>query len=138
GDGHDLRAAGLQVTAVAERRDATSVTRAIVAASVLLAVAIGLQVVRDRRYPDSTEGLDPFLYLQSGPMVTRLALSYSAVAADLDWIRAVQHFGGDHLSTRPKKYHLLYPLLDRATTLDARVSVVYRFGAISLSGPSRV
>jgi len=123
------------MTAVTDRSDAAPVSRAIVAASALLALAIGVQVVHDRRYPDSTEGLDPFLYLQSGPMVTRLALSYSAVAADLDWIRAVQHFGGDRLSNRPKKYHLLYPLLDRATTLDPRFSVAYRFGAIFLAEP---
>jgi hypothetical protein len=111
------------------------ISRAIVAALALLAVAIALQVVRDRRYPDSSERLDPFLYLQSGPVVTRLALSYAPVAADLDWIRAVQHFGGDRLSNQPNKYRLLYPLLDRATTLDPRFSVVYRFGAIFLAEP---
>ena len=109
--------------------------RSIAAAIALLAVAIGIQVVRDRRYPESSEGLDPFLYVQSGPMVTRIALSYTAMTADLDWIRAVQHYGGDHLSNRAKKYDLLYPLLDRATTLDPRFTVAYRFGAIFLAEP---
>jgi tetratricopeptide (TPR) repeat protein len=135
------------MTALAHGREATvgvlpgpaarpaPASRPIVAAVALLAMAIAVQVVRDRQYPDSNEGLDPFLYLQPGPMATRIVLSYAAVAADLDWIRAVQHFGGDRLTNRPKKYELLYPLLARTTTLDPRFSVAYRFGAIFLAEP---
>jgi hypothetical protein len=136
------------MTVMAPRRDVTGADllpapasrpspdgRLIVAAAALLAVAIAIQVVRDRRYPDPNDGLDPFLYMQTGPMVTRVALSFTAVAADLDWIRAIQHFGGDRLSNRVKKYDLLYPLLARATTLDPRFTVAYRFGAIFLAEP---
>jgi tetratricopeptide (TPR) repeat protein len=66
------------------------------------------------------------------------------VLADVYWIRAIQHYGGDRLSG-PKaqtKYKLLYPLLDLTTTLDPYFNIAYRFGAIFLSeaypgGPGR-
>jgi hypothetical protein len=66
----------------------------------------------------------------------RLALSYSAVLADVYWIRAVQYYGRTRLSSDPgRNYDQLHPLLDIATSLDPRFQTAYRFGAIFLSEP---
>jgi hypothetical protein len=103
-------------------------------AALLLAAAAQLQAVRERRYPPpADEGADS-LYVQSATMARRLAGAYSALAADLYWIRAIQHYGGDRLAgTGKRKYELLYPLLDIATSLDPYFTIAYRFGAIFLS-----
>ena len=105
------------------------------ALALAMTAAIWLQVQRDRRYPESqTE--DRFLYLSSGNVMARAALSYDALLADLYWIRAIQHYGGDRLHPgASKRYDLLYPLLDLTTSLDPRFTVAYRFGAIFLAEP---
>ncbi|MCL4813650.1 MAG: hypothetical protein KJ061_14245 [Vicinamibacteraceae bacterium] len=106
------------------------------------AAAVGAQVARDARYPREVVA-ESVLYVPSGAVLGRLALSYDALLADVYWIRALQHFGGTRLDpARPKDYPLLYPLLDIATTLDPRFTIAYRFGAIFLSesppgGPGR-
>jgi hypothetical protein len=117
---------------------------ALAAGAVLsLTSAVGLQACRDARYPDRDVATERVLYTRSGPAVRRLALAYQALAADVYWIRALQHYGGDRLATdRRTKYELLQPLLDLATTLDPFFSIAYRFGAIFLSeappgGPGR-
>jgi hypothetical protein len=109
--------------------------RRAVALAVLIAAAVVLQVVRDRRYTQPGKDAASILYVPSPEAMRRIALSFTAVAADLDWIRAVQHYGGDHGSTETTtpKYQLLYPLLDRTTTLDARFNIAYRFGAMFLA-----
>ena len=106
------------------------------AAIVLLGIAVvGLQALEDRAraalVPD-TESAD-FLYVQSPAVLTRASLSYSALVADLYWIRAVQYYGGRRLSKGPKSYDLLYPLLDLTTSVDPYFDIAYRFGAIFLS-----
>ncbi len=66
----------------------------------------------------------------------RAALSYDTLLADVYWIRALQHYGGERQKPgRERRYDLLYPLLDLATTLDPRFTVGYRFGAIFLAEP---
>lgn len=108
----------------------------------LLGAAVGTQVVRDARYPRDVAA-ESVLYVPSGAVLDRLALSYDALLADVYWIRALQHFGGTRLDPRRQKdYALLYPLLDITTTLDPHFNIAYRFGAIFLSeappgGPGR-
>jgi tetratricopeptide (TPR) repeat protein len=111
------------------------VKRQTVALAVLIAAAVALQIVRDRQYAPPGENAESVLYVRSPEAMRRLALSFTALAADIDWIRAVQHYGGDHGSPRTStpKYLLLYPLLDRTTTLDPRFNIAYRFGAIFLA-----
>jgi tetratricopeptide (TPR) repeat protein len=106
--------------------------------------AVGLQVARDTRYPRDRQDTQRILYVRSGAALKRLTPGFNALAADVYWIRAVQHYGGDRLSPPPAavKYQLLYPLLDIATTLDPYFNIAYRFGAIFLSegypgGPGR-
>ncbi|MFL6280135.1 MAG: hypothetical protein ACJ731_08495 [Vicinamibacterales bacterium] len=115
-----------------------------VLAAVAFAAAISLQLVRDRWYPRDNPQREEILYVRSGAALQRIALSFDAVAADVYWIRAIQHYGGDRLSGSGSqtKYQVLYPLLDLTTTLDPYFNIAYRFGAIFLSeaypgGPGR-
>lgn len=116
----------------------------LVGAAVALAAAVSLQAARDRAYPRDERQSEQLLYVRSGAALNRIALSFDALAADVYWIRAIQHYGGDRLAG-PKaaaKYQLLYPLLDITTTLDPYFNIAYRFGAIFLSeaypgGPGR-
>jgi hypothetical protein len=63
-------------------------------------------------------------------------MSLKALAADMYWLRTIQHFGGDRLSNRrDRPFELLQPLLELTTTLDPYFSAAYRFGAIFLSEP---
>jgi tetratricopeptide (TPR) repeat protein len=112
-------------------------------AVVCLAAAIGLQVRRDRMYSERRQQVTRILYVESGHALKRLTLDFDALAADVYWIRAIQHYGGDRLNpNRETKYELLFPLLDHATTLDPYFTIAYRFGAFFLSekypgGPGR-
>jgi tetratricopeptide (TPR) repeat protein len=116
----------------------------LLAALAAFVSAIALQMARDRSYPREDREDEQLLYFRSGAALTRVTLAFDALAADVYWIRAIQHYGGDRLSG-PKaitKYQLLYPLLDITTTLDPYFNIAYRFGAIFLSeaypgGPGR-
>lgn len=103
--------------------------------AVLLGASVAVQAARDRAFP-RTAVADRFLYLESGEALKRVALSFDLLAADIYWIRALQHYGGDRLNKpRERKYELLYPLLDLTTTLDPEFTIAYRFGAIFLAEP---
>ena len=102
----------------------------------LFAAVIGLQAVQERRQalalPSGVTG--NLLYVRSPEFLKRAALSYDALAADVYWIRAVQHYGGTRLAAGTRKqYDLLYPLLDLTTSLDPYFDIAYRFGAIFLA-----
>ena len=73
------------------------------------------------------------LYLWSGDQVKRLLPGFEAVAADLYWLRTVQYFGGQRAFDRNKRFELLRPLAEITVTLDPRLEVAYRYGAIFLS-----
>ena len=101
----------------------------------LAAAAVAVEIVRDRAFPRA-ETARELMYVRSGTFVGKAALSYDALLADVYWIRAIQHFGGTRRAADPaKKYDLLYPLLDIATTLDPYFNIAYRFGAIFLAEP---
>ena len=129
----------------AEDRSSSWVSRPTTLAPVialLVTLAVILQLFGERRYeayqPETQE-----LYIRSGTMLERMALSFDALLADVYWIRAIQHYGAIKLSDEAdKNYELLYPLLDITTTLDPRFNMAYRFGAIFLTeaypdGPGR-
>ena len=127
----DLLAAGLQVT-----RHGRAAAGA--AAALCLAGAVALHAARGplRRRPPS---MPPSLLYVRSPAVARRgwSLGYDALAADIYWMRALQHFGAERLSPpeHVRTYALLYPLLDLTTTLDPYFSIAYRFGAIYLGEP---
>ena len=84
----------------------------IALALALFGAAVALQVVRDRIYSREQAQNRAFLYVQSPAVLRRIALSFDALAADVYWIRALQHYGGDRLSRDGRqRYQLLYPLL---------------------------
>lgn len=106
---------------------------AFAAIALLLAAVVAMQMWRERHFPDA-EPAQEVLYVPSPAVLTRLALSYDALLADVYWIRAIQYYGGRRLSKEPvKHYDLLYPLLDLTTSLDPYFNVAYRFGAYFLS-----
>lgn len=120
-------------------------TLVLAGALAALAAAVALQVARDRAYPREEREIERILYVRSTEAMRRIVLSYDALAADVYWIRAIQHYGGDRLRRTelgPRKYELLHPLLEMTTSLDPYFTIAYRFGAIFLSeaypgGPGR-
>lgn len=74
------------------------------------------------------------LVLRSGRLLKKLSLGYDALLGDIYWTRAVQYYG-DRVGTPNATFELLGPLLEITTTLDPRLLVAYRFGAIFLSEP---
>jgi tetratricopeptide (TPR) repeat protein len=108
----------------------------------LLTLAVVLQRDRERRFPQA-EPAQQILYVSSPAVLTRLALGFDALVADLYWIRAIQYYGGTRLSGElDKSYELLYPLLDLTTSLDPNFNIAYEFGSFFLSekkpgGPGR-
>jgi tetratricopeptide (TPR) repeat protein len=106
-----------------------------VALAVMLSVAVALQIVRDRAFAHATIDRQ-VLYVNDPDVMRRAALSYDALLADVYWIRALQHYGGERQKAgSERRYDLLYPLLDLTTTLDPRFNIAYRFGAIFLAEP---
>jgi tetratricopeptide (TPR) repeat protein len=138
-------------------RSRLPIVYAVVAVLVLGAMSVGLQMLRDKRYP-LTANDEETLYL-TRRATGRLIFTHRSLVSDLYWIRAIQYFGEhSHRAERlestflrppralaaepPVSFDLLYPLLDITTTLDPRFNIAYRFGAIFLSegyphGPGR-
>jgi len=129
-------------------------------AAVLLTSAGALAFVRDGRYTFAPP--EDRMYLTSGTALRRMTVGYSALAADLYWIRTIQYFGDRRLANsqrlerlknsenpaslenpenlenlaNPENYDLLYPLLDLTTSLDPRFNIAYRFGSLFLAEPA--
>jgi tetratricopeptide (TPR) repeat protein len=107
-----------------------------------IAAAAALLQARDRLAP-LPAARERLLHLRSGSTANRLFLTFDALAADVYWMRAIQHYGRDRRSLRgDDKFELLEPLLDLTTSLDPHFNIAYRFGAIFLSmdppnGPGR-
>lgn len=121
-------------------RRLTAVT--IVGSLAGIGLAAGVLHARQTDYPLQPQ-TERFLYLQSGKAARRVFLTFDALAADVYWMRAIQHYGRDR--KRPDdghRFELLQPLLDVTTTLDPQFNIAYRFGAIFLAlespnGPHR-
>lgn len=120
---------------------------AAVVVAVLIAGAAAVQAARESMFPRPVSS-DDSLYITSGTALRRMTVGYSAIAADLYWIRAIQYYGGVKLRLQkehaplasatgdePQAYPLLYPLLDLTTSLDPSFNIAYRFGAIFLAEP---
>ena len=108
----------------------------------LIVVFVSSTLVRDRVYA-VTDSETELLYIPSGAVLERMALSFDSLLADVYWIRALQVYGGLRRSDgEEKNYDLLGPLLDITTTLAPEFNAAYRFGAIFLTeafpnGPGR-
>ena len=113
-----------------------------VATAIFMVLAIGAQIVRDRGWqPYQPE--NSLLWIQSGPLASRLALGFDNLVADVYWMRAVIYYGTkEKVQGRRPNFDQLAPLLDLVTALDPHFRVAYRFGAIFLTeaypnGPGR-
>ena len=100
----------------------------------LLALVFWVQVRLDRHLGE-TRAREQVLYLWSGQHVRRLFPGFEGLAADLYWLRTVQYFGSSRAFTQDTRMPLLGPLLDITVTLDPRMEVAYRYGAIFLGEP---
>jgi hypothetical protein len=114
---------------------------AYAAIPLLLALSVGVQVVRDNGWKPY-EPATPILWVPSGALVKRTALGFDSLVADAYWMRAVVYYGSERREETGKNFDLLYPLLELTTTVDPKFLVAYRFGAIFLaeaypSGPGR-
>ena len=111
----------------------------VVIVGLLMAVAAGLQQVRESWYGTPAE-VEASLYV-SGRTLSSLTKGYGALAADLYWIRTIQYYGGlarrleGRADGQPpaEGFPLLYGLLDNTTTLDPVFSIAYRFGSLFLA-----
>ena len=113
----------------------------------LVAACLGagavLRRARDASYPPPPVAEDS-LYVTSGRSLRYMTAGYTALGADLYWIRAIQYYGSNRIvltggadppapPPTPSGYPLLYPLLDLTTSLDPRFNIAYRFGSIFLA-----
>ena len=97
----------------------------------LFACVAALQTGIDARTRTAAQQKDELL-LSSPSAVRKISLGYDALLADIYWTRAVQYYG-NRVGTDHPNFDLLWPLLDIATTLDPKLVVAYRFGAVFLS-----
>ncbi len=113
---------------------------ALVALPALFVLCAALQVRIDADTRVMNQDKDELL-LRSGWLLKNLSLGYEPLLADIYWTRVVQYYG-----SRARKpgatFESLWPLLDITTTLDPKLMIAYRFGAIFLSeqppsGPGR-
>jgi len=72
------------------------------------------------------------LLLRSPAVIKKMSLGYDALLADLYWTRTVQYYGS-RFAKKGATFDQLWPLLDITTTLDPKMIVAYRFGAVFLS-----
>jgi hypothetical protein len=75
------------------------------------------------------------LTVWTGEGIKRLAPGFENLMADIYWLRTVQYFGSQRAFDGKKTFDLLRPLVEITTTLDPRLEIAYRYGAIFLSEP---
>ena len=106
---------------------------AVAGIPLLFAAIWALQTRIDKQTRSAAQEKEDLL-LRSPAVVKKMSLGYDSLLADIYWTRAVQYYGS-RVATPGAKFDLLWPLLDITTTLDPRLIVAYRFGAIFLSEP---
>lgn len=111
-----------------------SVRLALVAVPVLFLAITSLQTRIDAQTRTIAQQKEELL-LRSGPLLKKLSLGYDSLLADIYWTRSVQYYG-TRIGSPGERFELLWPLLDITTTLDPKLMIAYRFGAIFLSEPA--
>lgn len=104
---------------------------ALSAIPLLFCAVAGLQWKIDAQSAPASEA-NAELLLQSPGAIKKLSMGYDGLLGDIYWTRAVQYYGSQVGKKNPD-FHLLWPLLNIATTLDPKLEVAYHFGAIFLS-----
>jgi hypothetical protein len=106
------------------------VSRALAVALVLAAPLIPISQARIDGLAGAFRAQEEVLYLWSGEQVRRMLPGVESLAADIYWLRTVQYYGGRRRFGDGKNFDLLGPLIDITTTLDPRLEIAYRYGAI--------
>ncbi len=101
----------------------------------LLGAAVPLVQQRIDARQDRWRAQAESLYVGDGRALRRLLPGFEVLAADLYWLRAVQYYGGKLAFEVGQPMPLLAPLLEITTTLDPRLEIAYRYGAIFLCEP---
>jgi len=118
---------------VSSRSQTRTLLVAAVGIPLLFAATGALQTRIDSNIPAAQRS--DTLLLSSPEAAKKLSFGYDALLADIYWTRVVQYYG-ERVGTRGARFDLLWPLLDITTTLDPKLMVAYRFGAIFLSEPA--
>lgn len=106
-------------------------------ACALALVACAAAVLDARREWYPRPAAEPVAYVRTGSTLAHATLGFDALAADVYWIRAVQHFGRERQKpVSQRDYRDLFSLLDIATTLDPQFVVAYQSGALLLAEPA--
>jgi hypothetical protein len=71
----------------------------------------------------------------SGSRLRHLFAGFELAGADLFWLRAVQHYGGERAFSPVKEFELVDPLIENVITLDRHFSIAYSLGATFLAEP---
>jgi hypothetical protein len=111
------------------------VTRSLAVVLLLLLPVVPWSQKRIDDHAGAFRAQEEVLYLWSGEHVRRLFPGFEDLAADIYWLRTVQYFGGERLFSGDKRFELLRPLIDITTTLDPRLEIAYRYGAVFLCEP---
>jgi hypothetical protein len=111
------------------------VTRSLAVLLLLLVPVVPWSQSRIDAHAGAFRAQEEVLYLWSGEQVRRLFPGFEGLAADVYWLRTVQYFGGERLFSRDKRFELLRPLIEITTTLDPRLEIAYRYGAVFLCEP---
>jgi tetratricopeptide (TPR) repeat protein len=104
----------------------------VVTGGLLLALggaSVGMLAVVDRQRPPTARA-EELLYLPKGEYLRLAVLGYRQLAADLIWIKAVQHFGKRDQTT--EGYLWAYHAVDVLTDLDPKFSYAYLAGGTIL------
>ena len=107
-------------------------TRTLAAVLLLLASLVPWSQSRIEERLGSHRAQEEVLYLWNGEQVKNLFPGFEGLAADVYWLRTVQYFGGQRAFEAGKSFELLRPLIEITTTLDPRLEIAYRYGAIFL------
>jgi len=111
---------------------ARATTTALTAMALATTLAGASMTVRRLDHLRAGSTAEEVLYVPSPKILRRMSLGFTGLLADIYWTRAVQYFG-EHHHMRSRRYRLLEPLLDIATTLDPHLTVAYEFGATFLA-----
>ena len=107
-------------------------TRGLAFALLLLAPLVPWSQSKIEARLGSYRAQEEVLYLWTGEQVRNLFPGFEGLAADIYWLRTVQYFGGQRGFAEGKRFELLRPLIEITTTLDPRLEIAYRYGAVFL------
>ncbi len=103
----------------------------------LLLVPITAAVVYVQRRIDAElagfAARERLLFADSPDRLRQLVPGFELVLADIYWLRTVQYYGSESLFNAEPRYDELRTLIEITTTLDPRLELAYRYGAVFLS-----